>query len=161
MTFCNENAGIMKSCKTCIFCAEIEIYAAKLRRIWKKCSPRINMRTLADYALNYAIAFFWRDCLRAAALSSSKHVLQWYTAPHLFFSCTGGQFLQIAPLKSYQLIADITLYWLIWYVSADNLQQTKPYKWKLSNLGQFIWPDYEDEPQIIKYPWTMVFFFIS
>ena len=41
--FCNENAGIMKSCKpgNLQFCGESAAYL-------KKCGPRMNMRTLAD-----------------------------------------------------------------------------------------------------------------
>ena len=51
-----EKMGIMKSCKPRIFCAEIGNLYGESAAYLKKCSPRMNMQTLADYALNYAIA---------------------------------------------------------------------------------------------------------
>ena len=45
----------MKSCKPRIFCAEIGNLYGESAAYLKKCSPRMNMQTLADYALNYAI----------------------------------------------------------------------------------------------------------
>ena len=54
--FCNEYAGIMKSCKPRIFCVEIGNLCGEGAAYFTKFGPRMNMQTLADYALNYAIA---------------------------------------------------------------------------------------------------------
>ena len=46
----------MKSCKSCICGAEISNLCSESVVYLEKMQPRINMRTLADYALNYVIA---------------------------------------------------------------------------------------------------------
>ena len=46
----------MKSCKPRIFCVEIGNLCGESAAYLKKCGPHVIMWTLADHALNYAIA---------------------------------------------------------------------------------------------------------
>ena len=56
MTFLQRKCGDYEI-KPRIFCVEIGNLCGESAAYLKKCGPRINMRTLADYALNYAIVF--------------------------------------------------------------------------------------------------------